>query len=113
MSGVGASSWNTQLQYRTTQTNPSGSPVWSAWAPLVVSYATFWGAQFQLLVTTNDNQVTPVVETLTITVDMPPRSLGGLNVSAPSTGLTVNFSPAFLTLSSLTVSPMNGNPGDI
>jgi predicted phage tail protein len=112
MSGVGAALWNTQLQYRITQTDPSMSPTWTDWAPLTVTYATFRGAQFQLVMSTTDNSVTPVVEELSVTIGMDTQSQGGNNVVCGTGGITISFAPPFLTLSSLTVSPMNANPGD-
>ena len=53
--GIGDEGWEIDLQFRTTQTDPGGSPViWSDWAALEAGTLEFWGIEFRIILTSLD-----------------------------------------------------------
>jgi hypothetical protein len=52
------------VEVRTTQTNPGGSPVWTAWARVDSSEISAWGVQARAILTTRDAGYSPAVTTL-------------------------------------------------
>jgi len=52
--------------YRTTQTDPAGSPVWSAWAPFLTADVTCWGAQYRLDLASASPTHNIAISTLTV-----------------------------------------------
>lgn len=111
-SPVAPDSWGVQLQIRTTNDDPAGSPVWSAWKNLVAGDYTARAFQFRLLLSSSDINVTPVVNDATITVDMPDRVEGKNNVTVPVGGVTVTFGKAFRATPAIALTGQNLQTGD-
>jgi hypothetical protein len=101
--GIGTGAWSTTLQIRTTNDDPTGSPVWSAWRDFVVGEATFRAAQFRLLMTSLANKVTPLVTGLSVTIDMPDRIERGESLTVPVSGTTITYAPAFKATPSVVI----------
>jgi len=106
LSGTDPDEYSILLEIRTTQTDPTGSPVWTAWGELLAGDYMFWGAQFRVTLNTQRADVTPQVEQLRITIDMPDRLASANNVTAASGGTAVSYSPAFRATPALVVTPM-------
>lgn len=111
--GIDFSDWAVTLQYRVTNDDPTGSPVWSAWLPLSAGTLEFWGIEFRLKLESFDSGVTPYVTTLEVLIDMPDRVERGedLNVTALS-GVTVTYNPAFKNNPAVAVTIQNGATDD-
>lgn len=101
--GIGTGSWEVKLQIRTTNDDPAGSPVWSAWSDFVTGYATFRAAEFRLLLSSLAANITPLVSGLSIVVDMPDRIERGESLSVPVGGATVTYSPNFQAVPSVVI----------
>lgn len=112
MAGTFAGQWSTKIYMRTTQTDPTGSPVWSAWEEFTASTKTFWGAQFKIELYTSLPNSTPLVDSLAITADVLDRISGAPNVSCPSGGLTVTFDQAFMATPTVHIDGQGLNTGD-
>jgi len=113
MNNTDQSKGQAKLQIRTTQTDPAGTPVWSAWQDFFVGDYPAWGIEFQLLVTAQTSNIQISVSTLQVTVDMPDRIERGNDVLSLSTGPTnITFSPDFKTLKAVVITGQNMATGD-
>ena len=83
------------LEIRTTNDNPSGAPIWSAWRTFVVGDYTARAFQFRITLTTAVSDAAPGVSGLSVTVDMPDRVAAGAGLSLTGGALSVSFAPAF------------------
>ena len=66
--GADADAW---IEYRSTQTNPSGSPVWSAWQRLDAHETSAWGFQFRVQLTAASTAYNIAITQLRVKVDTP------------------------------------------
>lgn len=57
------------VEMRTTQTDPAGSPVWTAWGRLDATEVQARGCQFRAVLTTTDSSFTPAVSQLRVYAD--------------------------------------------
>ena len=97
-------SWGATLFVSTTDDDPAGSPViWSAWQEFVVGDYSARALRFKMVLESSEYSVTPVIEALSVTIDMPDRILSGKDLVVPVGGLTTTFTPAFKELKSLTL----------
>lgn len=110
--GGDPSKWELELQVRTTNDNPAGSPTWSDWMRFVVGDYTARAFQFRLILYSYQIGITPIVQELSVTVDMPDRQAGDNDVLATSGGITVSFDPAFKARPSIALAPQNLATGD-
>ena len=113
LAGAEAAQWGAQVEVRTTQTDPAGSPVWSAWMPLTISDYKARAFQFRLNMSALAAEVTPVVSGLSITVDMPDRVEGQNNVAVAAGGTHITFSPAFRATPAIGYGAQNLATGDV
>ncbi len=84
------------LEVRTTISDPSLN-LWGDWQPFIVGDFTAWALQFRLRLTSTEFGVAPVVQELSVTVDMPDRILP-FSATIPVGGAVIPFSPAFLAV---------------
>jgi hypothetical protein len=84
-----------QLQVRHTQTDPTGTPSWSAWQTFQVSDIKAWGMQFRCRMTTTDSQATPAVSHLSVQIDMPDRTDGADDIASGAGTKVITFDQAF------------------
>ena len=84
-----------ELQVRTTDDDPTGTPTWSAWKVFSVGDYTARAFEFRARLSTTDTQATPVVTGLTVSVDMTDRVVSGDDISSGASAYDVTFSPAF------------------
>lgn len=113
--GADPASWNIQLQIRTTNDDPSGSPTWSAWSDVIVSEYTARAFEFRLLMSSADANITPVVSMLRVPIDMPDRDAKGENVysnSADAPTTHVDYAPAFRAVPALAIVTYDMETGD-
>ena len=113
--GIDPSSWSVTLQLRTTLDNPSGSPTWTAWQDFIVGDYTARGFEFRLLLRSLVSGVTPFVDGLSVTVDMPDRVEAQDNLTSnasdsPTTAVT--FPVAFKAKPAVAVTAQAMATGD-
>lgn len=94
--GIGEEGWSVELEYRTTQTDPAGSPViWTDWAALEAGTLEFWDMEFRIKLTSTAQNISPQVTSLAVTVDMPDRIERGDDLTVPIAGASIVFNPDF------------------
>lgn len=101
-----------ELQVRTTDDDPGGSPTWSSWRPFVVGDYTARAFEFRLRLTTTDTQATPVVSGASVTIDMPDRVVSETDVASGASAKAITFSPAFKATPAIGISASNLATGD-
>jgi hypothetical protein len=94
-SGVDPSLYAVQLQLRTTNDDPAGSPVWSVWKDFVIGDYTARAFQFRASLTSYSYGTTPLISALSVTVDMPDRSDSQRNLTSAAAGSAIGFLSAF------------------
>lgn len=95
------------LYIRTTSDDPAGSPTWSAWQPFTVGDYVARAFQFQLRLSSADQDHNIEVSELAVTIDMPDRMERGVNVTVPAAGLAVTFTDPFQAEPSVGVTGQN------
>lgn len=101
-----------ELQVRTTDDDPAGTPTWSSWRAFVVGDYTARAFEFRLRMTTTDTQATPVVSGVSVSVDMVDRVESGNDISSGAGSYAVTFSPAFKATPAIGIAAGNLQTGD-
>jgi hypothetical protein len=101
-----------ELQVRHTEDDPTGSPTWSAWRVFQVSDIRAWGMEFRCRMTTTDDQATPAVNHLSVTVDMPDRVERGFDISSGASAKSVTFPNAFQATPAIGIGAQDLQTGD-
>lgn len=92
--------WSVLPEYRLTNENPTLNR-WGPWSPLALTDVNAWGIQFritligksQIDIETNKIQAmaTPSIQRLQVQIDMADRIEKGEDITAPTTGIQINF----------------------
>lgn len=107
------STWNVQIQIRTTEDDPSGSPVsWSGWMPFVIGDYTARAFEFRALLTSTAAGITPSISRLRVNVDMPDRTDAQRNISSNAAGSTISFVTPFKATPAIAVTAQDMATGD-
>ena len=101
------------LYVRTTDDNPAGAPVWSAYRRFAVADYSARGLQFLVELTSAHPDHNVRVTTLSVTVDMPDRTESAHNITVPTAGLRINFSSAFKVTPALAITAYDLASGDV
>jgi len=112
LSGTEPGDWSALLEMRTTSDDPAASPIWSSWQAFSVGDYSARAYQFRLTVTSNSAGVQVQVSGLTVTVDMPDRTITMLDQTCLAAGLRVDFSPPYRSLKSVVIDAANMATGD-
>jgi predicted phage tail protein len=110
--GADPSSWGVELQVRTTTDDPEDSPTWTAWTPLFLGDYTARAFEFRLLLYSYQAGISPVVEDLSVEIDMPDRIESENDITCPPEGLAVVYDPAFKDAPAVAVSAQGMATGD-
>lgn len=110
--GIDASSWDVEVQARFTNDDPSISPTWSEWAPLLAGNTEFRSAEFRVRMRSFDPSIVPAVRELSVNIDMPDRIERAEDLNVPATGIEINFDPWFLEAPALSILLQNGDAAD-
>jgi sulfur carrier protein ThiS len=88
------------------------SGVFAAWRDFVPG--TYFGRKFKFraLLYSYDNQVTPILDKMTFTIDMPDRYENGTNVSATAGGISVTYAKPFQIVPNVQVTVINAVAND-
>lgn len=109
--GVG-SKWNVTIEMSTTNDDPSGSPSWSPWTPLVTGDASARAYRFRAFLESSQDDVTPIVDDIIVTVDMPDRVIAGSDIIVPPGGVAISFLPSFKHLQGVSIAAQGLATGD-
>lgn len=104
--------WNVRVEVSLTNDNPAGSPTWSDWAELTTADVSARAYRFRARLLSLQFDVTPVVEALGVTVDMPDRVIAENDLLVSTAGRTINFAPAYYVLSGISIAAQNMLTGD-
>ncbi len=110
--GIGTMGWAVQLQYRTTNDNPSGSPTWSDWAEVRPGNVSFRAIQFRILLRSTAQNITPRVSVARVTIDMEDRIERGEDITVPATGVTIIYDVPFKESPAVTITIQDGDAAD-
>lgn len=111
---VSESSYSAGIELRTTDDDPSGTPVWSDWRRLIVGDFSARAYQFRVKLNGDDQYISPVVSRVYVEVDMPDR-LYRFSALIPIGGDRIDFDPPFYDFPGdrgLGISVFNGQEGD-
>jgi len=106
------SKWNVGVEISITEDDPAGAPVWSDWSQFVTGDVSARGYRFRARLESSQVDVTPIVDGITVTVDMPDRVIAGNDIVVPGGGLSVSFSPAFKNLQGVSIAAQGLATGD-
>jgi len=106
------SSWDLNVEISTTADDPAGGPAWSDWAPLVTGDVSARAYRFRAVLESRQLDVTPVVTTITVSVDMPDRIIAGNDIAIPVGGMTISFLPAYRHLQGVSIAAQGMQTGD-
>lgn len=109
--GIG-SEWNVQVEISTSEDDPDASPTWTDWQPLVTGDFTARGFRFRAKLETLQPDITPLVEEIVVTIDMPDRVIAGSDIVIPPGGIRVEFTPAFKHLNGISIAAQELETGD-
>lgn len=101
-----------EMQVRYTQDDPTGTPTWTSWRTFQVSDIRAWGMEFRCRMTTTDDQATPAVSHLSVTVDMPDRVERGFDISSGASAKSVTFPNAFQATPAIGIGAQDLQTGD-
>lgn len=106
---------NIELWVSTTDNDPNSSPaIWSAYRKFFVGDYKARGFRFKAVLTSTDETASPILKTLTISVDMPDRVIGGDDIvsGTGAGGYSVVFTPSFRVSPSIGIMGQNLQQGD-
>jgi hypothetical protein len=106
------SKWNVGVEVSTTEEDPVLAPAWSDWAALVTGDVSARAYRFRARLESQQPDITPIVDAITVTVDMPDRVIAGNDIVVPSGGVGVSFSPAFKHLQGVSIAAQGLATGD-
>ncbi len=106
---------NVELYVSTTEDDPADSgATWSNYRKFFVGDYKARGLRFRARLTSDNGTATPVVNVLSVTVDMPDRIAAGSDITSGTdvAGKVVNFTPAFKVAPAIGIAAQNLNQGD-
>ena len=103
---------NMALDIRTTNDDPSGSPVWSDWRQFYVGDYTARGFEFQSRLSTTDPSTNILVTELGVTIDMPDRVASGTQIISGAGIYSVTYANAFRVTPAIAITAYNMATGD-
>ena len=104
---------NVELQVATTEDDPnSGSPTYTAFRKFFVGDYKARGFKFKAILSSSDAQASPKITALSVSIDMPDRTLAESDIASGTGTKTITFSPAFKSLQGLGIAAQNLQSGD-
>lgn len=104
--------WDVTVEVSTTEDDPAGSPTWTDWAELVAGDLQARAFRFRAVLESTQLDVTPIVTSISVSIDMPDRVVAGDDLTVPVSGLTVSFSPPFKSLQGVAIAGQGLSTGD-
>ena len=103
---------NVELLVAVTDDDPAGSPTYTDFAPFFVGDYKARALKFRAKLTSTDEQASPEVTQLSVTVDMPDRTIAVADTASGAGAKAITFSPAFKDLQGIGITAQNLNSGD-
>lgn len=104
---------NVELQIATTEDDPnSGSPTYTSFRKFFVGDYKARGFKFKAILSSSDAQASPKITALSVSIDMPDRTLAESDIASGTGTKTITFSPAFKSLQGLGIAAQNLQSGD-
>lgn len=86
-----------RLQISTTAEDPTApGATWSDWSDFLIGDYLARGYRFRVVFEASDFKVSPVLQALTVTIDVPDRIIEGVDIDCPAAGVMITFDPPFL-----------------
>ncbi|QKK18657.1 host specificity factor TipJ family phage tail protein [Rhizobium indicum] len=104
--------WNVRVEVSSTEDDPSGSPAWADWAELTTADVSARAYRFRAKLQSLQFDVTPVVELLGVTVDMPDRVIAENDLLVTTAGRVISFSSPYYVLSGISIAAQDMLTGD-
>jgi hypothetical protein len=104
--------WDVTIEVSTTNDNPAGAPTWSGWSDLIISDVSARAFRFRARLESSQFDVTPVVSGLSVSIDMPDRVTAENDLSVPTSGLSIVFSPPYRVLQGVSIAAQGLQTGD-
>ena len=101
-----------QIEARITEDDPAGTPTWSAWQSFSVTDLKARAIEFRAKLSTTDDQATPKVTQLSVTVDMADRTESGDDVISGAGAKVVTFNRAFRATPAIGIGAQDMQTGD-
>ena len=103
---------NVELFVAVTNDDPAGSPTYSDFAPFFVGDYKGRAFKFRAKLTSTDEQASPEVTELSVSIDMPDRTIAVADTASGAGAKAITFSPAFKSLQGIGITAQNLNSGD-
>tara|TARA_Y100000004_G_scaffold193095_1_gene254934 strand:- start:176 stop:3049 length:2874 start_codon:yes stop_codon:yes gene_type:complete len=103
---------NVELLVAVTEDDPAGTPTYTDFAPFFVGDYKARAFKFRANLTSTDEQASPEVTELSVTVDMPDRTIAVADTASGAGAKAITFSPAFKDLQGIGITAQNLNSGD-
>lgn len=103
---------NVALYVATTEDNPSGTPTWTEFRRFFVGDYKARGFKFKAVLTSASGDSSPVLQELSVNIDMPDRTYGEHDVVSGAGAKVVTFSPAFRVSPNIGIMAQNLQQGD-
>ena len=100
------------IEMRFTSDDPAGTPTWSDWQQFVVSDVRARAFEFRCKLTTLDDQASPAVSELEVTLDMPDRVESAQDIVSGVGAKAVTFATAFQATPAIGIGAQNMQTGD-
>jgi predicted phage tail protein len=85
---------------------------WSAWTPLIIGDTIARGLKFRAKLSTTLPNISPLLESASIDIDMPDRVYAQEDVTCPVNGMTHTYAPAFKAKPALGITAQDMQTGD-
>lgn len=113
LSGADSSNWKVSLVLRYTSDDPEDpGATWSSWSELLIGDYDARAYEFGILLYSYQSNVTPVINDITVTIDMPDRTIGAESVSISDAGTAILFDGAFADIPAVGITGKNLSSGD-
>lgn len=112
LSSTDPADWGVVVEVRTSQ-QAINANVWSEWKELRLAASRARSFQFRAILTSDLSGTTPLIQKLSITIDMPDRTESGDNITSAIGGTIITFdNGAFNVVPAVVVTGDNLNTGD-
>ena len=105
--------WSAMLQVQTTDDDPNDqNAIWTEWQNFIIGDYTARAFMFRLVLSTQQEGVTPKVDKLTVMIDMPDRLVSDQDISSAIGGTVINFTNPFREKPAIAISGQSLQTGD-
>jgi hypothetical protein len=105
---------NVELYIATTEDDPNGTPTWTSYRKFFVGDYTARGLKFRAVLKSSDTSASPTVTALSVTVDMPDRTLAEADIvsGTDAGGKVITFTRPFYVAPAIAIAAQNLAQGD-